>query len=185
MNKVIGIGLPKTATSSLTGILNNNNIKTIHFGSPVCEEIRNKMYKGIYTFDTLNRYHGITNAFEMIFPQVDKTYPNSKFIYTIRKKSSWLVSIKKHWDRMINNPNSKQETIHHHLITFGTYYFNKDRFSFVYDSHKLMVENYFKDRLHDLLTIDITQDDDSVIKICDFLEIPVINKMKLHRNKSI
>ena len=55
-NKVIGIGLPKTATSSLAVALTNNNIPTIHFGPPECEEIRQKMYKGIYKFDTLNNY---------------------------------------------------------------------------------------------------------------------------------
>lgn len=47
-NKVIGIGLPKTGTVSLTMVLSGNGISTIHFGSTDCEEIRQKMYDGIY-----------------------------------------------------------------------------------------------------------------------------------------
>lgn len=182
-NKVIGIGLPKTATSSLAVALTNNNIPTIHFGTPECEEIRQKMYKGIYKFDTLNNYIGITNAFEMIFPQVDKEYPNSKFIYTIRNKEVWIDCAEKHWKRMMTNPKAAPMQVHHHLITFGAYLFNRDRFSYVYDMHFNMVRDYFIDRQQDLLILDITIDKEYVNKVCDFLSIPIINSELVHVNK--
>lgn len=183
MNKVIGVGLPKTGTSSLSIVLNNNDISTIHFGSPECDEIRQKIYKGIYTFDTLNKYVGITNAFEMLFPQVDKTYPNSKFIHTVRDKDLWLVSIEQHWKRMLANAEANPMLIHHHLITFGTYLFNKDRFSYIYDMHNDMVKKYFTSRPEDILTIDITSDRAYVYKICEFLNIPVIKDTYIHANR--
>jgi len=182
-NKVIGIGLPKTATSSLAIVLTNNDVLTIHFGSSECDEIREKMYKGIYKFDTLDNYIGITNAFEMIFPQVDKEYPNSKFIYTIREKEAWLNSIELHWKRVLENSLIRPMEIHHHLITFGTYLFNKDRFSYVYDMHSNIIQNYFRDRQQDLLIIDITTDEDYVDKICSFLNITVVNSELIHVNK--
>ena len=182
-NKVIGIGLPKTATSSLAVALTNNNVSTIHFGTPECEEIRQKMYKGIYKFDTLDNYVGITNAFEMIFPQIDKEYPNSKFIYTIRDKDVWIDCAEKHWQRMMNNPKATPMQVHHHLITFGTYLFNKDRFSYVYDMHSNMVRDYFINRQQDLLILDITIDKEYVHKVCDFLKVPMINSELIHVNK--
>ena len=175
-NKVIGIGLPKTATSSLKDSLNVNGVPTIHFGDPECDEIREKMYNGIYKFEVLDKYRGITNAFEMIFPQIDKVYPNSKFIYTIRDKEEWLISADKHLKRYPSKPK-------HHLITFGTFKFNKDRFSFVYDMHADMVRNYFSYKKNDLLIIDITKDINYVYKVCEFLNISVIDSTPFHSNK--
>jgi hypothetical protein len=182
-NKVIGIGLPKTATSSLAGILSANGVPTIHFGNTGCEEIRHKMYRGIYIFDIFEKYRGVINAFEMIFPQIDKEYPNSKFIHTIRDKDAWLYSVKLHWERAMANSVAQLILIHHHLITFGTYLFNEDRFAFVYDMHANMVKDYFKDRKNDLLVIDITKDQEYVYKVCGFLNIPVINNTALHFNR--
>ena len=183
MNKVFGVGLPKTGTSSLAVMLTSNNIPTVHFGNTLCQEIRNKMYKGIYKFDILKQFRGVTNGFEMIFPQLDVEYPDSKFINTIREKEIWMTSAESHWERMMANPKARPAEIHHHLITFGTYLFNKDRFSFVYDMHKNMVDEYFKDRPDDLLTIDITIDNEYPIKICDFLGIPCVDRQPKHLNK--
>lgn len=184
-NKVIGIGLPKTATSSLAAALTNNNIPTVHFGSTECEEIRDKMYRGIYKFDTLERYKGITNAFEMIFPQVAKVYPNSKFIYTVRSKDSWMHSVSKHWERMMNNEKASPMLIHQHLITFGTYLYNEDRFSYVYDMHSDMVSNYFRYKLKEVLKIDITTDSGYINKVCDFLGIALVNNTLVYINKGV
>lgn len=182
-NKVIGIGLPKTGTSSLAVALNNNNIPTIHFGDPECNEIIDKMYKGIYTYSVLDKYMGITNAFEMLFPQIDHAYPGSKFIYTYRNKESWLVSAKDHWERMLANPVAKPMEIHHHLITFGTYLFNEDRFAWVYDYHSKIVNDYFSSRPGTFLSIDVTKESDYVQKVCLFLDIPIIDATPVHANK--
>lgn len=181
-NKVIGIGLPKTGTVSLSVALTNNNIPTVHFGNTECKDVATNVYRGIYRFDIFEKYIGITNAFEMVFPQVDKEYPNSKFIYTIRDKDEWLLCAEKHWERMVNNSDCLHMSIHHHLITFGTYLFNKDRFSFVYDTHMDMVTTYFKNRKNDLLTLDITKDKEYVDKVCAFLDIPIINNIPVHYN---
>ncbi len=183
-NKIIGIGLPKTGTSSLAVTLNNNNISTLHFGSPESEEIKSKMYKGIYRFDLFEKYTGITNAFEMIFPQLDITYPGSKFIYTYRNKDEWMDSAKRHWEKMLANPLSKPMEIHHHLITFGTYLFNEDRFSWVYNYHLNMVADYFKTKPGTVLSIDITKESHYVEQVCKFLDIPVINNKPVHVNKN-
>ena len=46
-----------------------------------------------------------------------------------------------------------------------------------------MVADYFKGREHDLLVIDITKDNQYVYKVCEFLDIPVINGTPAHSNK--
>jgi len=182
-NKVIGIGLPKTATCSLTKVLCNNQIKTQHFGHSSCGGIREEMVRGIYKSSFWDEYRGLMNAFDTLFPQVDKEYPNSKFIYTIRKKEDWLRSIENHWKRMEEGQDKLPARIEQHLITFGTYSFNKDRFSFVYDNHFRMVNEYFKNRKEDVLTIDITKDEGCVEKICNFLNIQVIDNKMEYLNK--
>ena len=184
-NKVVGIGLPKTGTGSLNVVLCNNGIFSVHFGNPECDEIRAKMYRGVYKFDLFEKYRGITNAFEMIFPQVDKGYPNSKFIHTVRDKDAWLISAETHWEWMLRVSGVEHAFIvHNHLITFGTYLFNKDRFAFVYDMHFNMVKDYFKGRENDLLTIDISKDNNYPQKVCGFLGIPLIDNRPIHTNRA-
>lgn len=148
-NKVFGIGLPKTGTLSLNKGLNDLGLRSLHFGDP-------KM--GIYRFETLVNYDALTNACENYFPQVDKTYPGSKFIYTVRDKDSWLASIKAHMQRAVERIGINALTsIHTHMGIFGTYLFNEDRFSFVYDEHSSLVQRYFFDRPADILKFDISE----------------------------
>jgi hypothetical protein len=166
-NKVFGIGLPKTGTSSLHAFLNANGIASLHFGSSGADEIRDKLYRGIYRFDALEKYDALTNCAENYFAQLDKEYPNSRFILTTRDKDSWLVSIEKHWAKMIRNiGEARAMRIDNHLITFGCYLFNKDRFAYVYDTTHAMVRDYFKDR-DDCFTLSLENKD--VAGLRDFL----------------
>lgn len=183
LNKIIGIGLPKTGTSSLNVALNNNGVPSIHFGDPECDEVREKIYQGVYKFDLFEKYRCITNAFEMLFPQLDTEYPGSKFIYTIFDKLIWMKSVREHWEGMLSNKVSKPMQVHHHLITFGTYLFSEDRFSFVYDMHAQMVSNYFKERPADLLVLDLSKNNNWVAETCSFLDTPMIDPTLVHTNK--
>jgi len=174
MNKVFGIGLPKTGTSSLATYLTSRGINTLHFGSNDANEIREKIYRGIYKFDIMEKYDGLVNTGENYFEQLDKEYPGSKFILTTRSnKDRWLDSIEAHWDRMIKAVGvAKAMQVHHHLITFGCYLFNRDRFSYVYEYTHAMVHDYFRSR-NDLLVLDIDNiTDDDIDSLCEFVGIP-------------
>lgn len=187
INKIFGIGLPKTGTGTLNEALNRLGFKSIHFGSTECDEMRDKLYRGIYKFDLLERYDAVTNACETYYAQLDKVYPGSKFILTVRDKDAWLDSARSHWKWMTDKPNgiSHALTIHNHLITFGTYLFNEDRFSYVYD---LTIQNaniYFKDRESDLLTLDVTTES-NIDRLAAFLGKPTTGEpfAHLHRDGS-
>ena len=160
INKIIGIGLPKTGTSTLSRCLTAMNIPTLHFGSNKCDGIRHNMYRGIYKYNIMNKYKGITNAFDTIYPQIDKTYPNSVFILTIRNKDDWLKSCEKHFNKALLNVGEEAMTfMRHNIITFGTCLYNEDRFSYVYDTHLENAQRYFQDRKDSLLTINICEAD--------------------------
>jgi len=164
-NKIFCIGLPKTGTVSMNQFLNSCKIRSLHFGQPEANEIRNKIYRGIYKFDTMKNYDALTNCGENYFAQLDHQYPGSKFVFTTRDKERWLISIKKHWDKTISEVGEKAIMgIHHHLIVFGCYLFNRDRFSYVYDTTHMLVNDYFKDRC-DCFTFNIDNKDVSGLKV--------------------
>ena len=87
---IFGIGLSRTGTSSLNSALNELGIKSKHFlYFPVSTSIP-------YPYFSLNVYSGaLDTPIAANFKKLDKMYPNSKFILTIRDIDSWLESCKK------------------------------------------------------------------------------------------
>lgn len=185
-NKIFGIGLPKTGTSSLATYMTARGVNTLHFGSNDANEIRNKIYQGIYKFDVMDRYDGLTNCGENYFEQFDREYPGSKFILTTRDKEEWLDSIERHWSRWVAKVGVRRVmTVNHHLITFGTYLFNKDRFSYVYDYTHEMIWSYFRDRRDDLFVLKLNNlKNEEIEKLCEFIEVPYDGKPYKQMNRS-
>jgi len=94
MNKVFGIGLSHTGTRSLNQALNILGIKAVHW--PLDGHTYHELSNNIYRLSILKKYQGITDITTAPFyPQLDKTYPGSKFILTVRDKGTWLKSMKK------------------------------------------------------------------------------------------
>ena len=80
-NKIFGIGLSRTATTSLANALKEINIDIIHYPTS-----KAKMYS--------NAKDGACDLpVAVYYKELDKKFPNSKFIYTIREKEGWLDSI--------------------------------------------------------------------------------------------
>lgn len=157
MGKIFGIGLSRTGTSSLNEALTILGYNSLHFPS-----IERNIAKGIYTLTDLEPFDALTDTpIVPIFPQLDKAYPNGKFILTIRDKNDWLNSCEsffKHKDRKEKGTELERESNFHRLFTYGCLGFNRERFSYVFDRHKNYVLDYFKDRVDDLLVIDICSD---------------------------
>jgi hypothetical protein len=58
------------------------------------------------------------------------------------------------------------------VVIFGTYKFNRERLSYIYDLHYKTVMEYFKDRPESLLAIDICGGE-GWEKLCPFLKLPL------------
>jgi len=94
MNKIFGIGLGHTGTTSLNSALNILGIKSYH--CPLDMTTYKEISGGKYELTVLKHYQAITDVTTVpIYPQLDTVYPGSKFILTIREKQAWLKSMKR------------------------------------------------------------------------------------------
>jgi hypothetical protein len=182
--KVFGLGLSKTGTSSLGDALNLLGIKTIHYphGRNTLADLRS----GNYKLSILEEYQGVVDIpVAPYYAQLDKIYPDSKFILTVRDKHSWLSSIETHWrsrsTRMNKNPQYKEFTQFISACVYGSLRYNKDRFLYVYDTHVRNVKDYFRSRPEDLLILDICGGD-GWEKLCSFLGLPIPEARFPHAN---
>jgi len=152
INKIFGIGLSKTATTSLASALQILGYKTKHFPS-----VR---YVPSLAFHIkphqLEQFDAFTDASIIPFyKKLDDQFTNSKFIYTIRDRESWLKSCEKYprFQRPIYNLPLKVIKLRRKL--YGTVKFDKQKFATAYDHHHKEVLYYFADRPNDLLILDI------------------------------
>ncbi len=167
-NKIFGIGLSRTGTTSLTEALNILGYKSYHFPSDksTIVEIFNFLASGAEYIDltTLKEYDAITDTPVCCFYKVlDRSYPDSKFILTIRDKESWLRSCKTFWEEVIDF-NYRQGPVHYRfnryvrLINeklYGTANYDPEAFSRTYDTYTADILEYFRDRPQDFLILDI------------------------------
>jgi len=163
--KIFGIGLSKTATTSLARALRVLGYKTKDFPS--------LRYVPGFSFyikpHQFEQYKALTDASVIPFyKQLDQQFPNSKFIYTIRDRESWLKSCKKYprFQRPIYKLPLKVIKLRKTL--YNTVKFDEQKFITAYKRHHDDVLDYFADRPDDLLILDICGGEQWQ-PLCDFL----------------
>ncbi len=141
MSKIFGIGLAKTGTSSLTIALQVLGYKAVH-----CPHNLSIIPKVDAATDSIIARH---------YKALDETYPNSKFILTVRDFDEWLVSCEFFFQGMedIVPNNEVRDEVNQKL--YGGRQFHSERFTNAYNDHMKDVADYFADRPQDLLTLDI------------------------------
>lgn len=164
--KVFGVGLSRTGTRSLNSALQMLGFNTVHY--PTDPVVYREIANGQFDLTLLKHYDGVTDiTVAPYYVQLDKTYPNSKFILTVREKNGWLNSCKNHWrnspfDEETDDPQRKARLELRRFFraaTYGCYDFAPERFAWVYDQHVKNVMEYFKDRPDQLLVINVCAGD--------------------------
>lgn len=175
--KVFGLGLSKTGTSTLTEALNILGIRSIHF--PNDDQTFAELKRGEYRLSILQEYDGATDTpIAPYYAQLDRAWPGSKFILTVRDKASWLRSAEAHWrvlkvdGRMAQNERFQGFVDFISACVYGCIYFNAERFSHAYDTHVRNVTEYFAARPEDFLILDICSGAEWN-ELCGFLGLPV------------
>ncbi len=173
--KVFGIGYPKTATSSLSKALAILNYRSVHDPYGILprffpEELKNYRYDPAI-LDDHDAFAGIVC---LVYRELDRAYPGSKFILTVRDEKKWLKSLRGH---LANKANTTRMDAEIPLRPFvRSQYFNgKDWFIEEYAKNYLEtfqqynreVMEYFKGR-DNLLVIDVEQGG-GWDKLCEFL----------------
>ncbi len=185
--KVFGLGLSRTGTRSLTAALQVLGFDCVHY--PIDEDTYTEISNAQYDLTILKYHDGLTDITTIpCFHQLDRQYPGSKFILTVRDKEGWLGSCARHYfNRPAFKATSDPDEEVHMLVrrflraaVYGCYNFDKQRFSDVYDDHVRRVMDYFKDRPEDLLIIDICSGE-GFEKLAPFLERPVPSEVFPHK----
>ncbi|MBL6667756.1 MAG: hypothetical protein ISP69_03670 [Crocinitomicaceae bacterium] len=174
---IIGVGFQKTGTSSLREALKVLGFRvkdtTTRALVPILKNDYSSILRMLKNFDAVE-----DTPWYMIYKELDKLIPNSKFILTIRDEESWYLSVKKH----IGNLRSAN---HEWIYGRGKGLPKDDKKNTinVYIKHNKEVIEYFENRPNDLLVLDFTKGD-SWEKICPFLNKEIPKTPFPHYNKT-
>ena len=172
MNKIFGVGLNKTGTTSIAKALDILGFYSVHFQSKkgniknIIEkngENNQPLLKEIEEYDAyLDWNHPQTNHY---FKKLDHQYPNSKFILHTRPMEDWIKSRYQHVNSI---PNLKK--MQKKYPDNPWYNMDVEAWKAEYDEHHTNVKSYFKNRPDDLLMFNLFAGD-SWEELCDFLKI--------------
>lgn len=142
MIKIFGIGLSRTGTTSLCSALKDGGVDIIHYPKSKAD-----------LFNPKN-----TGACDIpvavYYKELDKKFPKSKFIYTIRDKDGWLISVEKYLKKKEARKLDAWQK-QNRLDVYSQIKFDKDIYAERYDNHDKTVRDYFKGREQDLLILNI------------------------------
>lgn len=151
-SKIFGIGLAKTGTTSLNDAFAMLGITSI--GCPA-------------TISSIRRFEAATDGIVADrFEQLDRTFPGSKFIYTVREREDWVNSYIRHQKRKRPSLPGHEEMAKRLYLTTGT---DRDLLLEAYDRHQHRVLDYFSERPGDLLVLDICGGHADWEALCGFL----------------
>lgn len=168
-HKVFCVGLSKTATTSLTKALQILGYKANHF--PIRLLKYDKEGLGL-DFSGADKYDALSDLpIARFYKELDRTFPESKFILTTRELEEWLDSCSRHfWPGQILKGDFWFNRLHEEI--YGAIDYDEEKFRKAYTEHKEDVISYFSGRYDDLLIMDIP-DGEGWDKLCPFLGEPI------------
>jgi hypothetical protein len=172
--KVFCVGWHKTGTTTMGDALLTLGYKVmgarLDFADLLLQGEVDTVVKQVDSFDALQDV-----PWAALYKELDRRYPGSKFILTMRDEQSWLNSASRHFKDL-------DVPLHKWLYGEGVLWGNEERYLNRYRQHYAEVLAYFENRPQDLLIMDLANGDDWE-KLCDFLQCPVPRKRFPHSNK--
>ncbi|RLD45736.1 MAG: hypothetical protein DRJ05_00225 [Bacteroidetes bacterium] len=174
--KIFGIGFHKTGTKTLKSSFEMLGYKVTGYRKDLLEPIKRKKYKAI---SRVVKEHDAfqDNPWPLLYKTLDKKFPGSKFILTIRDDEKWIKSV-------VNFFGNESTDMRKWIYGIGYPSGNEELYLRVYKKHNADVKEYFKNRPNDLLLIDLTTGE-GWEKICPFLGKQIPKKNFPHINKGI
>ena len=146
--------------------------KSAHWAKAIWEEM-----KSAGRSPTLEKSYCLTDLpIPILYQELDRAYPGSKFILTIRDEHRWLKSVRNHWSHEHNKFRADWSTdpfthqVHKEL--YGQKGFDAELFLSRYRRHNADVFWYFRNRPEDLLVMDMDRGA-GWPELCRFLNQPV------------
>jgi tetratricopeptide (TPR) repeat protein len=167
--KVFVIGLSKTATTSLSHAMTILGIDNGHWQNPVTHRLLSDidyfMLGGASDIP-------VANNFERLF----RTYPNAKFIYTVRPIESWLRSITAHYAKAKPDYRSPRCSWRHgrpNEELQAAVYLNYSSFEDAYAAHDKRVRSFFSSAPAGKLLEFNPWEGHGWNELCSFLDAPL------------
>lgn len=161
-SRIFGVGMHKTGTTSLSSALKILGIDSAHWESgdwarKIWEEMKRDGCSR-----TVESHYALTDLpIAVLYRELDRSYPGSKFILTVRDEASWLRSVERHWSYSHNRYRWEWDVypfanlIHRHI--YGQTTFDAEVFVNRYRKHNDEVRDYFSGRTGDLLVMDMSR----------------------------
>lgn len=173
LTKVFGIGFHKTGTTTLGAALRLLGYRVDGpFGIDDPDISRNAVTEGIRRaaeFDATQ-----DNPWPLIYQHLDKAYPESRFILTLRDEDRWWKSIESHFG-------GRSTAMRQWIYGVGDPAGNEETYRARYTRHNAEVIDYFSSRPDDLLTIRVTEGD-GWPELCSFLGVEIPDEPFPHIN---
>jgi len=172
--RIFGIGMQKTATTSLDAALKILGFESAHWldGRWAVAILREMRAAG--RSPTLEQHYALCDLpIAILFRELDRGYPGSKFILTVRDEVDWLKSTRDHWSYEHNTHRTdwdKYPAAHViHRATYGQKQFDPLIFLERYRRHNAEVKEYFRNRPNDVLVMDMSKGS-GWNELCPFVE---------------
>jgi hypothetical protein len=167
-------------------MLNVLGWRLIH--SPADERTARRIGQGHLGLSILEQYDALTVCALPIvaYRRYADLYPQAKFILTVRDVESWLVSIRRHWERADARHDWTDQRPHvraarnYRFQVFGHLGFDAQHFRNIYSQHWQNVLLAFRNQTGRLLVFDVR---DGWGPLCRFLGVREPRRAVPHLNK--
>ncbi len=177
LRKVFGVGLSRTGTTSLTRALELLGYRAAHFPVDPTTQAEVSAFLRAPTdalrLSLLDSVDAVTDTpIAATYRALDRAYPGSAFVLTVRDCESWLRSCDAYWQSDLtrlyaDGVNARYvRLINRHV--YGTEHFDSQSFTATYGRHQAQAHAYFERRGQDLLQLDVCGGD-GWPKLCSFL----------------
>jgi len=172
--RIFGIGMQKTATTSLDAALKILGFDSAHWidGKWAVAILREMRERG--RSETLERHYALCDLpIAILFRELDRAYPGSKFILTVRDEVDWLVSTRDHWSYEHNTFRRDWDRWPAanaiHRATYGQTHFDAETMLSRYRRHNAEVREYFRNRPNQFLEMNMSKGA-AWRELCPFVE---------------
>jgi hypothetical protein len=139
--RIFVTGLSRTGTSSITRALTILGYRTLHWppivGLHGPDDIRLQWPWWLETYDAFTDV-----PVAAFYGELDRRFPNAKFIETHRDRVPWLRSCREHFS--VPSVDEEARRLHHRV--YGSDLFDEERFAAAHDRHGEAVRAYFRGR---------------------------------------
>jgi hypothetical protein len=183
MNKVFGLGLNKTGTTTLgdcLAALGYRQCPYIPIYERRWERVEPQVWRRIEEYDSF-----VDWPYPLMFREIYRRYPDAKYILSLRRSpEKWLKSLKQHalqtrwWDSPLQWDQSD-------YLAYGQYFpfGNDDKYLDFYRRHTREVREFFQDKPGQLLEL-CWEHQHGWQELCRFLDKPVPAMQIPHANAS-